>query len=291
MAQSLKGSNEGDRAGTETELSPFRVDHDDEIPVGVQLDWRLRSLITSGRLASGDRLPSVRALAEWAGVNVNTVRSVYAGLERRGIVASHHGAGTFVASEGSSSELERIAASAIAEARAVGASARDLAMLTFACSGIADRDGSDSAPPGMASDAPAIDERSMRAELRRQIGYLEAQLASHARALPAPTGQPRPALARVAETEQLERTRDELLARLAEAREAETRRGTREQRARQVREEMLVDPGSHRWESVSDSEMGEAGCRDYSVSAGPLGSLMSWWRVKVSGGCPLSAPA
>ena len=54
---------------------------------------------------------------------------------------------------------------------------------------------------------------------------------------------------------------------------------------------MLIDPSSHRWEKVSDAEMGEDGCREYSVSAGPLGSLMSWWRLKVSGGCPLPGSA
>ena len=35
----------------------------DELPVGLQLTWRLRALIATGQLISGERLPSVRRLA------------------------------------------------------------------------------------------------------------------------------------------------------------------------------------------------------------------------------------
>src|SRR5947207_3034513 len=61
--------------------TPFWVDPSDDVPVGLQLAWRLRALIATGRLLPGDRLPSVRTLADWSGVNVNTVRAVYAKLE------------------------------------------------------------------------------------------------------------------------------------------------------------------------------------------------------------------
>src|ERR1700754_3096494 len=70
-----------------TTPNPFAVDPTDELPVGLQLTLRLRALIATGRLAAGERLPSVRQLAEWAGVNLNTVRGVYAGLEASGLVA------------------------------------------------------------------------------------------------------------------------------------------------------------------------------------------------------------
>ena len=78
------------------EATPFSTDPTAELPVGVQLSWRLRALIAAGRLASGERLPSFRRLADWAGVNVNTVRAVYAGLEDAGLVVSRQGQGTFV---------------------------------------------------------------------------------------------------------------------------------------------------------------------------------------------------
>jgi DNA-binding transcriptional regulator YhcF (GntR family) len=39
------------------------VDRDSDLPVGVQLAWRLRSLIAAGKLGPGEQLPSVRELA------------------------------------------------------------------------------------------------------------------------------------------------------------------------------------------------------------------------------------
>lgn len=72
------------------------VDRDAELPLGAQLAARIRAALREGGLGAGDRLPSVRELAEAAGVNVNTVRAVYARLESEGLVRSEHGRGTFV---------------------------------------------------------------------------------------------------------------------------------------------------------------------------------------------------
>jgi DNA-binding transcriptional regulator YhcF (GntR family) len=72
------------------------VDRAAELPLGAQLAGRIRTALREGRVAAGDRLPSVRELAEAAGVNVNTVRTVYARLESEGLVRSEHGRGTFV---------------------------------------------------------------------------------------------------------------------------------------------------------------------------------------------------
>src|SRR6201992_2571331 len=111
-------------AQSTTTPNPFAVDPDDELPVGLQLTLRLRALIATGRLPAGERLPSVRQLAEWAGVNLNTVRGVYAGLEGAGLVVSRQGRGTFVgAAVSAAPELERIAAEAIGKAEAAGLSA------------------------------------------------------------------------------------------------------------------------------------------------------------------------
>lgn len=72
------------------------MDRDAEVPLGTQLAWKLRRLIETGELGPGDRLPSVRDAAVSAGVNVNTVRSVYGRLEGDGLVSSEQGRGTFV---------------------------------------------------------------------------------------------------------------------------------------------------------------------------------------------------
>jgi hypothetical protein len=136
------------------------------------------------------------------------------------------------------------------------------------------------------------DERTVRNELRRQIGRLEAELAPYVRDVPAAASPAAPAEAHVAGVAELERTRDALLAQLSEAHEQAERRSSRERRARERRDEMLRDPAANKWEVVSAAEAGEEGCTDYRVSPryGPLGVLMRWWQVKVSGGCPLAAP-
>ncbi len=74
----------------------FSVARDGELPIGTQLVRKLRSLVESGALEPGDRLPSVRTLAAAADVNVNTARSVYGRLEQEGLVRSEQGRGTFV---------------------------------------------------------------------------------------------------------------------------------------------------------------------------------------------------
>ena len=294
--------------------TPFSADPGEELPVGVQLAWRLRALIAAGRLAAGDRMPSVRTLAGWAGVNVNTVRGVYARLEDEGLIVTRHGRGSFVADDaGGSPEVERIAAEAIEAAAEAGVDPRDVAIATLVSAAL---------PEGLEPDLPAeldeagdepaeldlealaaelelddvwleADELGARRELRRQIGRLEAQLASYRRDLeslePPRVSAPEPRIASAAE---LERTRDALLRQLGAARAAAAERARRERRAREVRDAMVADPGAHRWEVVSADETGEEGCATWEVAPrlGPLGALMSWWRLKVSGGCPLAGP-
>ncbi len=239
---------------TEPEINPFSIDPSDELPVGLQLTWRLRALIATGRLASGERLPSFRRLADWAGVNVNTVRAVYAGLEREGLVVSRQGQGTFVA-EGiePAAQLEEIATEALQRAHDAGLSTRELAIVAAACASMPGA--LDEVPAEAPADLPDFAEESeaieVRQELRRQIGRLEAELAAYPADLPRdlPTA-PRRARAHVAGVEELEQTRDTLIAQLSTAQRAA------EQRARQ------------------------AG-RERAQGASPLERAMSWWRHKL----------
>jgi DNA-binding transcriptional regulator YhcF (GntR family) len=248
-------------AQSATAPNPFAVDPEDQLPVGLQLTLRLRALIATGRLPAGEQLPSVRRLAEWAGVNTNTVRAVYAGLEDEGLVAGQHGRGTFVA-EGvrTAPELEEIAVEAIRKAVAAGLSARELAEVALVCAAIpGDALGDAGAAPAPGVLDPAEAEAiGVRQELRRQIGVLERELADFARFIPAdmPTA-PRVTSAHVAGVEELEQTRDTLVAQLSEARRAAERRAAEDARRRAAEE-------SHR-------EAGEAG---------PLARAMGWWRQK-----------
>jgi DNA-binding transcriptional regulator YhcF (GntR family) len=198
--------------------NPFSTDPDDELPVGLQLSWRLRALIRTGELAAGERLPSFRRLAEWAEVNVGTVRAVYEALEDDGLVVSRHGQGTFVAAEVEAApQLEEIASEALRRAEEAGLRPRDLAIVAMASAGLA---------PAEESEVLEV-----RQELRRQIARLEAELASYTGHLAAdlPTA-PRGAVPHVAGVEELEQTRDTLIAQLAEA-QRETEQEVR-QRAR-----------------------------------------------------------
>jgi DNA-binding transcriptional regulator YhcF (GntR family) len=253
-------------AETQQSPNPFAVDPDDELPVGLQLTLRLRALIATGRLPAGELLPSVRRLAEWAGVNLNTVRGVYAGLEASGLVVSHQGRGTFVAEDVSAApELEQIAAEAIRKAHAAGLGARELAEVALVCAEIPGPPPPGAVTPGGAvTPSPAIDPAeaeaiSVRRELRRQIGVLETELGAYARDVPLdmPTA-PRVTTAHVAGVEELEQTRDTLVAQLSEARRAAELRAREEARRR----------------------VGEASGSGAGEEAGPLARAMGWWRAK-----------
>jgi DNA-binding transcriptional regulator YhcF (GntR family) len=213
------------------EANPFAIDPTDELPVGLQLGWRLRALIRTGELAAGERLPSFRQLAEWAGVNVGTVRSVYDALEADGLVVTRHGQGTFVA-EGvvAAPQLEEIAAEALRQAHEAGLGPRDLAIVAMTCASLPEES----------------ETLEVRQELRRQIARLEAELASYTGHLKEDLATaPRRAVAHVAGVEELEETRDTLIAQLAAA------------------------------QRQSEQEV-----RRRASSRGPLGKAMSRWRAK-----------
>ncbi len=61
-----------------------------------QLSRQFTWLIASGQLRPGDRLPTVRRLAQHLAISVNTARSVYQKLESDGLTETRHGAGTRV---------------------------------------------------------------------------------------------------------------------------------------------------------------------------------------------------
>ncbi len=84
----------------------FPLERESGVPLGVQLAERLATAIRSRELNPGDQLPSVRAMATLAGVNVNTVRTVYGRLEQQGLLSSEHGRGTFVRGERSADQAD-----------------------------------------------------------------------------------------------------------------------------------------------------------------------------------------
>lgn len=213
--------------------NPFALDPGSDVPLGVQLSWRLRALVLTGRLNPGEQLPSLRRVAGWAGVNVNTVRSVYESLEEEGLIVSQQGRGTFVAeSVVPEPELEAVALEALRQGQALGRDPDELAIVVMACASMLGPE-EEVAPPGAAEAASEDSETiEVRQELRRQIARLEAELATYVRDLPELyTASPR-AQAHVAGVEELEETRDTLIAKLSEAQKAAAQRARAEGKAR-----------------------------------------------------------
>ena len=65
-------------------------------PIYKQVTDQVWQAVVTGRLAVGDQLPSVRALAEDLVVNPNTVARAYADLARDGLIESKAGRGVFI---------------------------------------------------------------------------------------------------------------------------------------------------------------------------------------------------
>ncbi|MBB5955459.1 GntR family transcriptional regulator/MocR family aminotransferase [Saccharothrix tamanrassetensis] len=80
---------------TETAL-PVTLDRSAAEPLAVQLAEALRAAAADGRLRSGDRLPSTRALAERLGVSRTVTAAAYEQLHAEGWIAGRHGSGTYV---------------------------------------------------------------------------------------------------------------------------------------------------------------------------------------------------
>lgn len=88
----------------------FAIDPEDPTPLYAQLDRAIRLAIAAGGLAAGEQLPTVRQLAVDLRLNANTVAKVYAELERKGVLETRRGVGTFVraSAEGAAPRGERL---------------------------------------------------------------------------------------------------------------------------------------------------------------------------------------
>jgi DNA-binding transcriptional regulator YhcF (GntR family) len=104
----------------------------------VQLEERIKHLIRTGGLKTGSKLPSIRALAEHAGVNRNTVARVVSELDRAGYVRSRPGSGVYVA-EPPAAENDRNLGEALEQAvklatsEGISAARLGLALLAWDC--------------------------------------------------------------------------------------------------------------------------------------------------------------
>ena len=74
----------------------FRLDLSTGVPAYRQIIDAVLAGMSSGTLAPGDQLPTVRQLAVDLSINPNTVVRAYRELEIRGILSTQQGTGTFV---------------------------------------------------------------------------------------------------------------------------------------------------------------------------------------------------
>ena len=145
------------------------------------------------------------------------------------------------------------------------------------------------APPAVVTP---LDERAARRTLRVQIARLEREHAGIvASARPRlPPGPPVSSLAgpRLLSLGELERVRDALAVRTGELQAVAAAQEARQAAARRELEQMLADPDAHRWEKLTNDDLGLPSCGAYHVRprAGLIGMLMGWWQVKISSGCP-----
>ena len=74
----------------------FSLDPANGIPIYRQIIQQIEYAILSGRMKSGDRLPTIRSLAVDLKTNPNTIARAYQELEIRGILATQVGSGTYI---------------------------------------------------------------------------------------------------------------------------------------------------------------------------------------------------
>lgn len=112
----------------------FHVNPADPTPLYAQLTRAIQFAIATGELRIGEQLPTVRQMAVDLKINANTVAKVYLELERKGIVETRRGVGTFISDRPRPAKLDNhrddhlrdFTDRFIAEAGALGFSLDDL---------------------------------------------------------------------------------------------------------------------------------------------------------------------
>ncbi len=90
-----------------------------------QIRSQIAARVETGALQPGDRLPTVRRLAEDLGLATNTVARAYRELEQGGVIETRGRAGSFVTGDQVTRKAKAAAAAYLAETRALGLSAAE----------------------------------------------------------------------------------------------------------------------------------------------------------------------
>ena len=84
----------------------LQFDFSSDIPIYLQIRNQIVIGISSGQLKSGDKLPTVRALAEESGINVMTVSKAYNLLKQEGYIITDRRKGATVAQKTVSPQIK-----------------------------------------------------------------------------------------------------------------------------------------------------------------------------------------
>src|SRR6266498_4527489 len=129
---------EGDGAEVDSSMQVnIAVSRSLGIPLATQIRDQIVAAISVGDLRPGDRLPTIRQLAEFLAINRNTVAQVYRLLEAEGYLSTRAGGGTTVADSTattaatSTGALRQLVTQALRRAEAAGFTAREFAELAY----------------------------------------------------------------------------------------------------------------------------------------------------------------
>ena len=114
----------------------FTLDLNDDVPIYRQIIRQIEYAVLSGRLKSGDKLPTIRSLAVELKTNPNTIAKAYGELEIRGILATQVGSGTYISDkkptpeeEGPEQKIREILVRFIKDMRDLGVEKRELSRM------------------------------------------------------------------------------------------------------------------------------------------------------------------
>jgi len=114
----------------------FMLDLSDGVPIYRQIIRQIENAVLSGRLKTGERLPTIRSLAVELKINPNTIAKAYGELEIRGILTTQVGSGTYISDkkpvledEGPERKIKELVGRFIEEMRELGVGQKGLAEL------------------------------------------------------------------------------------------------------------------------------------------------------------------
>jgi len=117
----------------------FSLDQNDDVPIYRQIIRQIEFAVLSGRLKSGDRLPTIRSLAVELKTNPNTIAKAYGELEIRGVLATQVGSGTYISDkkptpeeEGPEQKIRELVGRFIKDMHDLGVEKRELARVIAA---------------------------------------------------------------------------------------------------------------------------------------------------------------